>query len=693
MPTFSARSALVSLLLFLWLPFPSLLAEPAGSHRASISQTYGKLPLSFEANRGQADARVKFLSRGSSHNLFLTTNETVLALRNGHESTVLRFAWAGGNQSPRLSGLNALPGVSNYLVGNNTSWRTGVPHYAAVRYHGIYPGIDLVWHGKQEQLEYDLLVTPGADPGRIKLKVTGADRLEIDRAGQLILHTGKTRVMQPKPFIYQQTGKSRQQIAGHYALLGKQEVGFVLGNYNRRKTLVIDPVLSYSTYLSGSNSEFGYGIAVDKQGHTYVTGEVLSSDFPTTFGTTQTRYSGSGDAFVTKLSSSGSSLVYSTYLGGSDRDFGFEIGVNSEGQAYVTGSTTSTDFPLSAKAAQPVFGGIQDAFVAKLSRSGRFLVYSTYLGGSGLDFGSEVVVSTAGNAYVVGYTQSTDFPVTTGAFQTTLGGVQDAFLTRLDPAGSPVYTTYLGGSADEVGIGIAVDTAGNAYAAGSTASEDFPISAGGFQTTLGGGFDAFVTVLVPEGSTSRYSTYLGGTNNDFGVAVAVNSAGNAYLTGSTASTDFPISTGAVQTVYGGGSFDGFVARLDAQGTTLQYSTYLGGSELDNSFGIALGQAGAVYVTGQTFSADFVTTSDAFKATLGSDDLDAFVTGFSATGTLTYSTYMGGDGSDIGSAIAMDADDNVYIAGYTESFNYPTTNGAFQKTLNGIQAAFVTKLTP
>ncbi|MBC8123871.1 MAG: SBBP repeat-containing protein, partial [Gemmatimonadaceae bacterium] len=496
-----------------------------------------------------------------------------------------------------------------------------------------------------------------------------------------------------KPFIYQQVGKIRQQVAGHYALLSKQEVGFVLGNYNRRKTLVIDPVLSYSTYLSGSNTEFGYGIAVDKQGHTYVTGEVLSSDFPTTFGTTQKQYSGSGDAFVTKLSSSGSSLVYSTYLGGSDRDFGFEISVNRAGQAYITGSTTSLDFPVSAGAAQPVFGGIQDAFVVKLSRSGRFLVYSTYLGGSSLDFGSEVVAGKAGNAYVVGYTQSADFPVTAGAFQATLGGGQDAFVTRLDQTGKPVYATYLGGSADEVGIGISVDTTGKAYATGSTTSQDFPVSAEGFQTTPGGGFDVFVTALAPEGDTSLYSTYLGGSNNDFGIGVAVDLAGNAYLTGSTASTDFPVSTGAVQTGYGGGNFDGFVARLNAQGTTLQYSTYLGGSDLDNSFGIAVGLAGDVYVTGQTFSTDFVTTSDALKTTLGSDGLDAFVTGFSPTGTLAYSSYLGGDGSDVGSAITMDEAANVYIAGYTESFDYPTTDGAFQRTLNGIQAAFVTKLTP
>src|SRR5204862_312871 len=427
--------------------------------------------------------------------------------------TVLRMTFLGANPNTRVAGQEELPGKANYFIGSDpVKWRTNVPMYGKTRYQEIYPGIDLVLYGNQRQLEYDFVVHAGADPKAIALDVQGADKLEVDAQGDLVLHTGAGVVRQLKPVIYQEVDGARREIAGGYVLKSARRVGFHVAAYDGAKPLVIDPVLVYSSYLGGSGGNEGpTGIAVDTAGNAYVTGATGSTNFPTTPGAFQTTVTASGSVYVTKLDPSGAP-VYSTFLGGSGGDDASGFAVDAAGNAYVTGGTNSTDFPTTPGAFQPALAGPQDIFVTKLNPVGA-PVYSTYLGGSATEGGAHIAVDVSGNAYVTGTTGSTDFPTTPGAFQptfggNTFGGAIDGFVTKLGPAGAPVYSTFLGGSGVEGALGIAVDGAGNAYVAGFTQSTNFPTTPGAFQPTFGGSDDAFVTkitVNTPSGSNVTVS--------------------------------------------------------------------------------------------------------------------------------------------------------------------------------------------
>jgi beta-propeller repeat-containing protein len=696
--------------------------------KPKLMETFGKLPLMFEANRGQTDQQVKFLSRGRGYTLFLTGTEAVLALRQGSTNSlapdsgerdrvrgqVLRMQFKGANPTPRASGLEPLPGIVNYFIGNDPKrWRTNIPTYQKVAYTNIYPGIDLIYYGNQRQLEYDFVVRPGADPTRIVLGVQGADRLEVDDQGDLLVRTAAGLLRQRKPVIYQEVDGGRKEIPGGYVLRGPHEAGFQVAAYDKSRPLVIDPVLAYSTYLGGSASDRGFGIAVDPAGNAYVTGVTASSDFPTTAGAVDTTFNGGSDAFVTKLDAAGSMLLYSTYLGGSSvegdvRSFGLVTGgiaVDPAGNAYVTGVTASSDFPTTAGAVDTSFNGGSDTFVTKLDAAGSMLLYSTYLGDSGSDVGFGIAVDPAGNAYVTGQTDSFNFPTTPGSFDTSLSGVHDAFVTKLNVSGSAlVYSTYLGGSVGEAANAIALDAAGSAYVTGVTTSGDFPTTAGAVDTTFAGGCiaifgcgDAFVTKLDPAGSAPVYSTFLGGSSFDQGLGIAVDPAGNAYVTGDTFSSDFATTAGAVDTTCGtdgtcnGTLRDAFVTKLDPGGSMLLYSTYLGASRADLGFGIAVDLAGNAYVTGLTSSSDFPTTAGAVDTTFNGGFFDVFVTKLDPGGSmLLYSTYLGGSGSDEGLGIAVDPAGNAYVTGDTTS-SFPTTPGAVDTTFNGSVDAFVTKL--
>jgi hypothetical protein len=595
----------------------------------------------------------------------------------------------GANREPRVEGTEELPGKANYFIGKDpTKWRTNVPAYKKVQYHNIYPGIDLVYYGNQRQLEYDFVVHPGADPNRILLSFQGVDKLEVDALGDLVVDTGTLTIRQRKPVIYQDVNGVRQEVAGGYVLKGAQRVGFQAAAYDQSLPLVIDPTLFYSTYLGGSgDADVGLAIAVDTALNAYVAGFTASTDFPTTAGAFQTTRAGDRDVFVAKLNPTGSSLLYSTYLGGSGSDeinvSGPGIALDGTGGAYVTGFTSSRDFPTTLGAFQPAFGGgVFDAFVTKLNPTGSGLVYSTYLGGSDYDLGSGIAVGVLGNAYVTGSTNSADFPTTAGAFQATPGA---GFVTNIDPTGSTlVYSTYLVGA---VGAGIAVDGAGHAYVTGF-AGPNFLTTAGAFQPAFGGVGDAFVTKLDPTGSTLVYSTYLGGSGGDGSFGIAVDGTGNAYITGSTGSTDFPTTPGAFQPTLAGVD-DAFVTKLDPTGSTLVYSTYLGGSGVDEGRGIAVDGTGNAYVAGRTDSEDFPTTTGTGPPGNG----DAFVTKLNPTGSgLVYSTYLGGNLGDAGVGIAVDVFEDAYVTGITGSTDFPTTPGAFQPTLAGAGDAFVAKIT-
>jgi hypothetical protein len=716
---------------FALIPFIVGFACPAAAAEdARVNETYGKLQLHFEANRGQTHKDVRFLSRGPGYSLYLTSGEAVLMLTRPNpdekkrdvqsrrergaktpvKSVALRMSLVGAAPEPVVSGLEEQPGTANYFIGKDSAkWLTKVPTYARVHYRGVYPGIDLLYYGNQRQLEYDFVVAPGADPKKIVLGFKGADKLEIDAKGELVLHAPGGDIRQHKPIIYQNIDGSRREIAGGYVRKGANRVGFQVAAYDCGQPLVIDPVLSYSTYLGGSGFNWGGGIAVDADGNAYVVGWTDSSNVPTTPGAFQTTFGGGTrvDTFVTKLNPTGSALVYSTYLGGNGSDVGRKIAVDGVGNAYVVGQTLSSNFPTTAGAFQTSFGGgYSDAFVTKLNPTGSALVYSTYLGGTGEDDGSGISVDADGNAYVAGFTQSADLPTTAGAFQTNFGGgYGDAFVAKLDPTGSTlVYSTYLGGTdSDAAGNpGLAVDASGNAYVTSETVSTDFPTTAGAFQATLPGFQNAFVTKLDPTGSALVYSTYLGGSYSDWTQAIAVDAEGNAYVTGATRSRDFPTTAGAFQTTFGGGKSDAIVTKLNATGTALVYSTFLGGSGKDYGSAIAVDTAGNAFVTGTTNSSDFPTTITAFQTSFGggtrevfSGDLggDAIVTKLNADGSaLVYSTYLGGSENDYGRGIALDANPNAYVSGSTSSYwNFPTTAGAFQTGLAGSTDAFVAKI--
>jgi hypothetical protein len=628
---------------------------------SAASDTYGKLPLSFETNQGQTDARVRFLARASGYTLFVTANEAVFAGRDG---LVERMKLIGANPKPRFEPLDKQPGISNYFIGNNPEkWRTNIPNYGKVALKDVYPGIDLVFYGNERQLEYDWVVAPGADPKLIHVKWEGASQVTRNSSGDLVLSAS---LVEHKPVILQE-GK---RIEGGYAVHGRQ-VAFELARYDPSKPLVIDPVLTYSTYLGGGGVDQGRAIAVDGSGNAYVTGFTSSTDFPSG-NSVQTKYGGGTfDAFVTKINAAGSARVYSTYLGGDVTEQGTGIAVDGSGNAYITGFTNSFDFPTS-KAIQSAFGlGAEDAFVTKIDAAGSTLVYSTYLGGGATDLGEGIGVDSAGNAYVTGYTNSNDFP-TKNSLQATNGGSgYDAFVTKINAAGSAyLYSTYLGGSGDEFGQGIAVDAAGNAYVTGFTYSTNFPTT-NPLQPNFGGFTDVFVTKINAAGSARVYSTYLGGSGADVGTGIAVDGSGNAYVTGYTLSSDFP-NKAPLQMSNGGAANDAFVSKINTAGSALVYSTFVGGTGDDRGAGIAVDRAGNAYLTGSTASSDFPTANPVQASNGGG--LDAFVTKINVAGTAyAYSTYVGGNGDDFGSGIAVDASGNAYVTGAAGSANFPTAN--------------------
>ncbi len=681
--------------------------------RLKLNQNYGKIPLYFEPNEGQYDPQVKFISRGSGYTLFITPAEAVYVLKRGdsnhspRQSTlskrsaskgsslltaspeVLRLRLEGGNRIAFFEGMEEAEGKSNYFIGNDPSkWRTNITHYAKVNLKEVYPGIDMVYYGSQQKLEYDFMVKPGADPKEIRLKIEGAESSNVNDSGNLQMSVGGCQVVFKAPAIYQEDRNGKVTIMGKYVKTGSNELGFEVKGYDHSIPLVIDPVLDYSTFLGGTASEGANAIAVDGSGNAYVTGETGSINFPTTAGAYQTA---SGDIFVTELNANGSALVYSTFLGGIGGNEAFGIAVDGLGNAYVTGQTSGS-FPTTSGAYQTIFGaGTYDAFVTKLNPSGNTLLYSTYLGGSGWDQGDGIAVDSSGSAYVTGYTYSTDFPTTTGAYQTTSGGTWDAFITKLNAAGTAlVYSTYLGGSYIDYGYGIAVDSSGNAYVTGTTASTDFPTTAGVYQTTFGGSWDVFVAKLNAAGTVLVYSTYLDGSSSEEGYGITVDSSGNAYVTGSTESTNFPTTSGAYQTNYGG-NIDAFVTKLNNTGSALLYSTYLGEGNEDHGNAIAVDGSGNAYVTGYTQSTNFPTTSGAYQTVFGGNQ-DAFMMELNAGGSnLIYSTYLGGGASESGLGIAVDGSGNAYVTGYTQSTNFPTTSGAYQTAFGGTCDVFVAKL--
>lgn len=728
-----------SVFVLLVLPVVACLTLPQSLHRGKSPDTppaqekresYGSLPLTFESNQGQTSAQVRFLSRGKGYTLFLTSNNAVLAMmlpaesagnpgarpapnalnaRDTRDATraVLRMEMVGANSHPTVTGLEELPGKANYFIGNDPEkWQSNVPLYEKVEYKGIYPGIDLVFYGCQRELEYDFVVSAGADPGAIRLFFEGGGGPVLDKEGNLVIGVGAGEVVLQAPLIYQEdAGGGRRSIRGSYELLGENRVGFQIAAYDTGKPIVIDPVLSYSTYLGGGQHEQGRGIAVNASGNAYVTGMTPSSDFPASVGAYDESYNTNGDVFVTKLNPTGTGLVYSTYIGGTNYEWAHALVLDAEGNAYVTGYSHSQNFPTTDGAYQEVKAGgdttYEDAFVTKLNATGSALVYSTFLGGDQSDWGEGIALDVDDNAYVTGITHSSVFPTTPGAFDRTYHLNGDIFVARLNAAGSAlVYSTIVGGALTEYGFGIAVDNDRNAYVTGRTTSTNLPTTPGAYQPAHnGGGEDGFVIKVNPGGTDLSYCTYLGGMHNDFGHGIVVDNLGNAYVTGWTASGNFPTmnpfqGTNMGPIITGG---DAFLTKLNPAGTAILYSTFLGGSSADEGHSIAMDDRGNLYVAGLTLSGNFPTArpvqAEICRGCTNVSSSDAFVTKFNAAGSkLLYSTFLGGIQFDRAHAVAVDSSGNAYIVGDTASDDFPISSGAYKSALGLFdQDAYVAKI--
>jgi uncharacterized repeat protein (TIGR01451 family) len=676
----------------------------------------GQLPLFFVSNAGQTDEAVRFQVRSLGGTLFFTPTEVVLSLpfdnpsphtwRGGQNpilaqgegdieggiSTILRLRFEDTNPSPEIIAGEALPGTVNYFLGNDPAqWRTDVPTYAGVVYRDLYAGIDLAYDGTEGLLKGTYTVAAGVDPSIIGWRYDGAESIAIDAATgdlRVVLPNGNTLAEQ-RPTAWQEIAGARIPVDANYVLADDGRIGFALGDYDAAHALTIDPIIVYSTYLGGNSGDFGEDIAIDASGNMLVTGYSASTNFPTAGTPVQASNGGVYDVFVTKFNPAGSTLLYSTYIGGISYDSSNSIAVDSGGNAYVAGETQSTNFPV-ANAFQPTNAGGADAYVAKLNPTGSALLYSTYLGGADGELALSINVDGRSNVYVAGVTRSTNFPTRNPLQANNGGGFWDIFVTKLNAAGSGlVYSTYLGDDEFDVVVDMTLDSSNNVYITGSTNSIGFP-TVNPFQAAhsnpcpgAGGSpcEDAYITKINATGNAIVYSTFLGGSDDDRGQAIAVDAEGNAYVTGYTGSTNFPTAN-ALQPESASDS-TAFVTKVNASGSTLVYSTYLGGSRGEAGTGIAVDAAGNAYIAGATISDDFpmVTPIQSTKAgTMFADD--AFIVKLNSAGsTIIYSTYWGGslnETSEFNPRIVVDNFGNGYVIGTTFSNDFPTVN-PFQST--------------
>lgn len=664
----------------------SVFAAAAGGsspEARGLAAAAGRLPLAFEENQGQSDPAVRFLARIPGRFAFLTDEAAWISGNGGHAgntavSEILRISLAGAELSAP-AGEGRLPGDTHYLIGADPSkWRRNVPRYSRVRYRSVYPGIDLVYYGNAGRIEFDFEVAPGADPGRIRLSLGGMATAALQPDGALCLAAGSGERRLLPPVAYQTVLGERRRVAASYALYAAGEgddfpsVGFRVGPHDPSAPLLIDPVLLFSTYLGGTDDDEVDGIAVDPEGNAYVIGRVYSANFPVSANAPQHSYGGNEDTYVTKINPAGTAIVYSTYLGGSDRDFGNGIAVDSLGQAVVAGRTISPNFPGTANSPiQNAKRGEDDGFVAKLDATGSNILFSTYLGGSATDKVADVAIDPDGNILVVGQTDSGNFPGTAGnPFGSAYKGNFDAFVAKLDSGGfSILYAAYLGGSGIESASAVAVDRDGNAYVAGGTESSNFEgAGTSPIQKVLKGDSDGYIVKVDPAGSRIVYSAYLGGSADDFAAKVAVGAHGNAVVAGSTTSTNFPGTAGGLQSTNHGNT-DAFVTEINPAGSAIVSSTYLGGSGEDYADGLALDALGDVFLAGYTESPNFpgATASAIQPAYAGNGD--GFVAELTPGGrALVYSTYLGGSAYDEAYAIAVHSR-SAYVGGVTQSPNF------------------------
>ena len=663
-PTFKARQYTLTLiaLAVLVLSTSFTLARQAGSLPAPLAlPNWGQLPLSFEPNVGQTAPAVQFQVRAPGGTLGFMPTEVALALPAAQGATtmapqLIHLQFLGANSAATITGHDALPGKANYLRGQDPAqWRTNVPTYAGVAYTGLYNGVNLAYAGTAGLLKGTYTVAAGADAGAIRWRYAGASQVQVDAAGNLQIAVAGTAgqaahtITEQAPVAWQDIDGARVPVAAHYAVAADGTIAFALGAYDQSQALTIDPTLKFGSFLGGSLDEYGYGLGVDAAGNVYVAGQTSSTDFPLV-GQLYTD-SPDSDAFVTKINAAGTAVVYSTYLGGNGADWAEDLAVDAAGNAYTTGRTGSADFPTSANAAQPTAGGSTDAFMSKLAPNGASLLYSTFLGGADVDTGRGIAVDANGMAYVSGTTSGTHFPVK-NAYQATFGGEMDFFVAKLNTQASgeasKIYATYLGGSGlefarnFEVGGRIAIDSAGNLYLADETYSSNYPTSPGALQTaySAGGNADTVITKLNSAGGLA-YSTYLGRPDgSEHARGVAVDGAGNIYVTGYGAAASFPTTAGAYKACGNGNDF--FVTKLNPSLSSIVWSTCVAYA---SPYRLVIDAANNVYVAGMTRSTTFPMVNAIQTAFQGFED--AFVVKLNPAGTsILFSTYLGGHESPI-----------------------------------------------
>ncbi|GIH05472.1 hypothetical protein Rhe02_35390 [Rhizocola hellebori] len=670
-------------------------AESLRQRQYRAADAYARLPLTFVQNRGQADARVRYLAHGSRYGFFFTPDSLVMSLlqRDGATGVNLCLDFVGANPDVAVAAANQAPGLASYLRPGSPA---GLPTFGEIVYQDLWPGVDMAVTGTDGVLKYEFRVAPGAGVDDIRLAYRGAEGLTVDETGGgLVVDTAIGALRDTPPVSYQVIEGKRIPVSSRYLLAGEQSYGFAVDGYDPARELVIDPGLEYSTFLGGFGNQSGAAIEVDAAGNAYVTGFTQSPTFPTTPGAFDRTGSASNDldAFISKLNPAGTALVYSTFLGGTNFEWGRDLAIDAAGNAYVAGQTKSSNFPTTGGAFDRTFNvdtcprcGIDqyDAFVTKLNPTGSALVYSTFLGGFDIDDILSLAIDGSGQAYVAGQTVSSNFPMTAGAFDTTANGGYDAFVAKFNATGSAlVYSTRLGGADNELPGGIDVDSAGNAVIGGATRSADYPTTPGSLQPVHSGGdfldlFEGFVTKLNPAGSALVYSTFLGGNKQDSVGEVILDAAGNTYLSGGTMSPAFPTTPGTFDPVFDGTS-ESFAAKLNPAGSALIYSTFLRGA------GAGLGAItadGSVWLGGGAGPSAFL-TPDAWDSQFSGGTTDAYLAKLNPTGTaLVYATFLGGTDNEGIADLALDPAGNVYMTGSTRSADFPTTAGAFDRVYSG-----------
>ncbi len=659
--------------------------------RQQAKQVLGGISLYFEPNRGQANGNVSALSRGGGFLTLLSGCETFYV--NANTSSPVGMKLLGARKPQAVIFEEKLRGVSNYFYGKDPSqWFTDVPHYAKVRFKGVYPGIDLVYYSADQRMEYDFVVSPGADPRSIRMEWTGIESSKIDENGDLVLATSAGTLRHKRPVVYQEVEGARIPVQGRYEHNGDHRYAFTLGAYRHELALVIDPSIFYSTYLGGSLVDDAQALAVDGNGNAYIAGSTRSANFPVQAGLPGTQLNGTMDGFLTKVSSTGQELFYSTFVGGTLNDVINGIALDSSNNAYIVGETNSDDFPVTQNVISKDLKGLVDGFATKINQSGNQIVYSTYIG----EFDAEeralaVGVDSAGNAVIAGFTTTFSFPTTEGAVDRSFNGASDIFLLQLNATATQlVFSTFFGGNSHDLPRALVLDSAGEIYLTGFTNSSDFPTTPGAFQTTAKGIQDAFLAKFSQSGKRLVFSTLLGGTGQEVAFSLALEPGGRILVAGQTTSGDFPTTTGAYQS-NNRGITSAFVCRFNTTGSKLIASTLIGTTNgVDFASSIRPLEAGHILIAGFSNSNSWPTTNDAWQFSGGTTG-DGFVATFTPMANqLVFSSVVGGSGEDAARATASSPNGDVYIAG-TTSGGVIVTSDAYDQTFNGGTDAFLMRV--